>query len=157
MTQQEMMQKFLPIIERDGKKYKKFAKVTARPAKHGEIVVTITSDGKETINKAKEGDFVVRNKTKEKYILPKKTLNNRYDHLGHAYGQWESYEAKGEILAIKYKTDEMQEIPRFKASWGEMMTLKDGDMLCTPLPAKDEIYRIAAKEFKETYKLTPCS
>ena len=33
------------------------------------------------------------------------------------------------------------------------MPIKDGDIIATPLPKKDEVYRIAKKEFEETYKL----
>jgi len=32
------------------------------------------------------------------------------------------------------------------------MIVKNGDMLVTPLPQKNEVYRIAKKEFLDTYK-----
>ncbi|MCK5476675.1 MAG: hypothetical protein KAI55_02035 [Candidatus Aenigmarchaeota archaeon] len=40
----------------------------------------------------------------------------------------------------------------FEASWGENMVAKIGDMIVTP-PNKDEVYRIAIKEFEETYRM----
>jgi hypothetical protein len=43
------------------------------------------------------------------------------------------------------------EILEFVAPWGESMIVKPGDYLVTP-PEKNEIYRIAQKEFEETYK-----
>jgi hypothetical protein len=141
---------FLPEILAKGQKYKKFVKVNARPAKEGEVVHTYTADGKETSNTAKAGDFVVRNATgaKEEYIISKDKLNKRYKELGLLTGEWKRYQALGECMALRYDGPNMQ----FKASWDEGMVLKTGDMIVTPLPAKDEVYRIAAKEFKETYK-----
>ena len=60
---------------------------------------------------------------------------------------WEIYQAIGECRGIVYEGEEI----KFKASWDEDMVLKKGDMIVTT-PDKNEVYRIALKEFKETYR-----
>jgi len=153
MTQQEAIAYFLPLIESNGKIYEKFTEIDARPAIAGEVIVTITGDGKETTNTAKEGDVVVRNLTtaRELYILSGSKLAARYKPVAgsnNAEG-WKRYKATGECQGLQYNGSNIV----FEASWGENMVLKTGDMICTPLPNKAEIYRIAAKEFTETYRL----
>ena len=54
ISQQDMMNEWLPKIEKDGLIYSKTTKVKARPAIKNEKIITITSDGKETENIAKE-------------------------------------------------------------------------------------------------------
>lgn len=48
ITQQEMLAHFLPILENNGKRYKKKSMIRAKKAKPGQLVVTKTSDGDET-------------------------------------------------------------------------------------------------------------
>ncbi len=160
---------YLPLIETKGNTYEKFAMVEVRPAKLGERIVTITADGKETENTAKEGDVVVRNGTgaRELYLLSKEKLEKRYTRVGHSKSTtweantwsstpppdakaeiWELYTATGTCMAVVYDGPELS----FIASWDEPMILRPGDMLCTPLPDKGEVYRIALKEFGETYR-----
>ena len=38
------------------------------------------------------------------------------------------------------------------APWRSEQLAREGDMLVSPLPGLDEVYRIARKEFEETYK-----
>jgi len=158
MTQKEAMEYFLPMIEKNGSVYRKIGKVYARPAVKGEKIDTYTSDGKETTNTAKEGDIVVKNQTgsREKYILSKDKFEARYKLIGEASEKgWKVYEPTGKILAINFDSESLNKPNEmdFEASWGEKMKLKDGDMVATPLPKKDEIYRIASKEFSETYDI----
>ena len=150
MTQKEMLTKFLPQLK-NAQTYTKFAEVLVRPAKPGETITTNTSDGKETVNTAKENDFVVKNatQTQEEYIINKEKLYSRYTKIEDKNPPWSKWKAKGKIKAIQYNGPNMQ----FIASWNENMTLKTGDILATPLPNMNEIYRIAKKEFEETYKL----
>ncbi len=150
MNQKEMLEKYLPVIKSEGKDYSKKVVVLARPAVVGEKIDTNTSDGKETTNTAKEGNFIVRNPTGEEYILKSDSFEKRYTHLpdGPKEGKWESYKAKGKCRAIVWNEEQIT----FIASWSEEMVLKKGDMLATPLPEMGEVYRIAAKEFKETYE-----
>lgn len=154
MTQKEAIEAFLPRIEADGVVYEKFTQVDARPATPGEVIVTHTSDGKETQNTAVAGDYVIRNHTeaREEYIIPTAKFQVRYERLGAAGDGWDLYKAKGRCQGIAYAGPDTE----FVASWGESMRLRNGDMICTPLPQKGEVYRIALKEFGETYRpLTP--
>lgn len=149
MNQKEMLEKYLPEIKSKGKDYSKKVVVLARRAKTGEKIDTNTSDGKETTNTAKEGDFVVKNPTGEEYIIKKETFAKRYDKCkGDSNGEWESYKAKGKCRAIVWEHEQMS----FVASWGEEMVIKKGDMLATTIPEMSEVYRIAAKEFNATYE-----
>jgi hypothetical protein len=143
MSQEEARAKFMPIIINKGKTYSKFAKVKARPAQPNETIDTITSDGKETTNTANQGDYVVTNPGGEEYIISKDKLDKRYIDLGNGI-----YQAKGSAVAVEYSGPEIQ----FMASWGELMALKPGDMIVSPLPDLNEVYRIARKEFYETYE-----
>lgn len=151
-NQQEMMREYLPLLDENGWIYDKFTEVEARIAVPGEKVITETSDGKETENIAKPGDFVVRNLTKarEQYILSSEKLAVRYLRIENKETKlpWRRYKAIGSIRAMQYRGESV----KFIAAWGEEMQLHDGDMLCMPLPKKDEIYRVAAKEFSETYR-----
>jgi hypothetical protein len=139
--------------------------VRARPATPGELVETYTSDGKETQKRAEEDDVVVWNTTEagEKYIISGKKFRARYTLIGPAEGSpgWSWYKAIGRVKAIRFRYEMLDGMPvdlgkikvfSFEASWGEQMVLKDGDMIATPLPQMNEIYRIAAKEFAETYE-----
>lgn len=146
MSQEEAIEKFMPMIESEGDVFEKFTKIEARPAKPGELVETITSDGKETQNTAKEGDFIVKNigGSGEEYILSGDKLAKRYKQISDNV-----YQAIGECMGIVYDGPEIQ----FMASWEEPMILKPGDMIVTPLPNKGEVYRIARKEFESTYRL----
>jgi hypothetical protein len=145
MSQQEAIAKFMPEIEANGTDFEKFTKISARPAMPGEVIETITADGKETMNTANEGDFVVSNLggSGEEYILSGDKLAKRYKEIGNGV-----YQATGECRGVVYSGPETS----FEASWGQAMVLKPGDMIVTPLPQKGEVYRIARQEFESTYK-----
>ena len=140
------------------KLYRKFQKVDARPAKEGEVIVTIlkTPEGNEveTKNVAKEGDMVVRARTesREEYIISGKKFGQRYqgpDKNSSTDGYY-VYNPIGTAYAFKYYGGSF----KFDAPWGEEMICHDGDMICSPtLEKTDDIYRIAKKEFIETYTL----
>lgn len=151
MTQKEAIEAFMPRIESEGAVYEKVTQVDARRAIPGEVIVTHTSDGKETENTARDGDYVIRNHTeaREEYIIPTAKFEVRYERLGAASEPgWDLYKAKGRCQGIAYSGPDTE----FVASWGESMRLRNGDMICTPLPQKSEVYRIALKEFGETYR-----
>jgi hypothetical protein len=145
MSQEEAIAKFMPEIESNGTDFEKFTKIKARPAQPGEVIETVTADGKETMNTAKEGDFVVSNLggSGEEYILGGDKLAKRYREIGNGI-----YQATGECRGVTYNGPETA----FEASWGQPMVLKPGDMIVTPLPQKGEVYRIARQEFESTYK-----
>ena len=145
MSQEEAIAKFMPEIESNGTDFEKFTKIKARPAQPGEVIETITADGKETMNTANEGDFVVSNLggSGEEYILSGDKLAKRYKEVGDGI-----YQATGECRGVTYSGPETS----FQASWGQPMVLKPGDMIVTPLPQKGEVYRIARQEFESTYR-----
>lgn len=164
LTQAEMMKEFAPALVYGGKRYAKKTVVRARLAVEGEVIVTITGDGKETQNTAKAGDYVVENQTvvKEQYIVIGTIFKKRYELIHSekiaSTAFFLPYKAVGKCVGIIYNgrvnTENLSTDPvemKFMASWNEEMVLKPGDMLVAPLPATNEIYRIAAKEFEETY------
>lgn len=151
MTQKEAYDLFFPCIESQGKIYHKTSLVYARKAKSGEFIETWTADGLETTNYAKEGDFVLKNlntQSQEEYIVTEEMCIQRYDML---YQTEDGYilKPKGKVKATVYQGSDME----FVASWGRNMVLKTGDMIVSPCPKFDEVYRIARKEFDETYKI----
>lgn len=149
LTQSDMKEMYLDKIKA-GTRYKKFSTVFAKVAKGGEKIDTITKDGLETTNTAKEGDFIVQNNTqaKEQYILSKEKMKDRYSETDKLVDGMTVYKANGEVMGIVYKGDDI----KFMADWNEEMQLKKDDMLVSPLPKLNEVYRIAIKEFNETYE-----
>jgi hypothetical protein len=145
MSQEEAIAKFMPEIESNGTDFEKFTQIKARIARPGEMIETITADGKETLNQAQQGDFVVSNLggSGEEYILSGDKLAKRYKEVGDGI-----YQATGECRGVTYNGPETS----FEASWGQPMVLKPGDMIVTPLPQMGEVYRIARQEFESTYK-----
>lgn len=155
LTQEQAAEKFLPTINGYGQIYRKKTEVLARPATDGETIDTITSDGKETSNKAMKGDYIVTNMTtaKEQYILSSEKLSKRYKLIEKYPDGTERYKAIGSCKGIQFKGAKFN-LPseiQFMASWKEPMVLKDGDMIVTT--DGKEVYRIAKKEFTETYGL----
>lgn len=68
---------------------------------------------------------------------------------------WGCYQPKGEILGIVVEVNHLDSfnvssVMEFQAPWRDTMIVRPGDMLVVPAE-KDEIYRIAKKEFGETY------
>lgn len=130
--------------------YRKQGAVRARPATSGEqITTTLASGATETVNTAKDGDWVMTNPSGEQYIISKEKFFKRYEESGTpgVYG------AKGHCRAILNPFGEPVEI---MASWGEPQT-GDADCLFADTCDADggnmggEPYIIEAKAFAETY------
>ena len=158
-TQTEMKQLIFPLLQRRGKTYLKFKKVLARRAKLNEKISTWTSDGKETSNRAKSGDYIIRNQTDagEEYIIPSHKFQSRYIFVKRAAGGFSEYHPTGKIQAVEVNQRLLRKIKvksrfYFIAPWGSKMVVKEKDFLACPIGG-NEIYRIARKEFFETYKL----
>lgn len=150
MTQQDAYNYYFPVIRDNGQEYLKCCLVYAYPAALNEYIETWTIDGLETTNYAKLGDFVVQNlntQAQEKYIVPKDVFFKRYSFF-YFYSDGAIYKSEGKVLACKY----LGEDTKFVAKWGRLMSLKCGDHICAPSPYYDEVYRIAAQEFYETYE-----
>lgn len=139
--------------------YKKFKSVFARKSKPGERIETITADGLETVNTANHGDFIVQNQTfaKESYIISSKKFEQRYELIKAIPGQLDEYAPVGRIRGIQITREILnllncKEIFYIRAPWDAPMVVKLNDYLVCP-PDYSEIYRIAEKEFWETYQI----
>lgn len=159
VPQSVLMQRILPLIEDKGERYRKCRQVHARPAKPGETVVTVTSAGRETRSRAGENAWVVKNLTgaRECYVVSQENFLRRYFFAGEVDGRWKRYQAMGEVLALAISPALCALLgvgKRFSimAPWGSEEVAEQGDMLVTPLPERGEVYRVARREFRETYR-----
>jgi hypothetical protein len=148
LSQQEMLDAYGPWVA-GGSIYQKQGVIEARPAVEGEVIVTVTGDGKETQNTANAGDYVVTNQTtaREQYIVPGETFAKKYEAIDNRPG-W--YYPKGRITVQEWPYDEQT----FIAAWGQEMVIKKGDYLVRPVGG-NEVYRIARAEFHQTYVPLP--
>jgi hypothetical protein len=158
ITQKDMLNHFLPLMESQGKRYKKKSLIRAKKAEPGMVVVTRTSDGIETKNTAEEGDWLVENQTsaKESYLIKADTFEKKYTLMDSLGNGWGCYRPKGEIFAMKVSGSDLENFGsngpmEFQAPWKESIVVKPGDYLVISLE-KSEIYRVAKKEFLETYE-----
>ena len=159
IKQESILSLTLPMLKMKGRRYRKFKKISARMAQEGEKIATITSDGIETINQAKKGDYIVKNKTEagEMYIVPKKKFEERYELIEKKENGFSEYNSNGRILAIEMNRENLEFLKqpnefKFIAPWGASMVVKENDYLAVPLDYSEK-YRIARKEFFETYQL----
>ncbi|MGI9525493.1 MAG: hypothetical protein ACR2MS_00120 [Weeksellaceae bacterium] len=159
LTQEMLMDKMIPILQSKGEVYRKYKKVLARKAVAGEKIITITSDGVETVNVAEEGDYVVKNQTdaEEMYIMSAEKFEKRYEWLSQVDDEYSLYKPIGKVVAKEIDNTLIKQLGhgdefKFIAPWGEEMVAKKGDYLVSPL-SYEEVYRIAKKEFFETYEL----
>lgn len=157
ISQKDFYREVAPMFDR-ADTYEKFKKIVARKAVPGEVIITVTSDGKETQNTAIEGDYVVQNQTeaKEQYIVSAESFNKKYVLFLEVDSGMNTYNPIGKIQAIELTSEKLDYLSlpdefKFIAAWGEGMVAKKGDFLCRPIDG-NEVYRIARKEFFETYK-----
>ncbi len=159
ISQQGLMARVLPMLRSEGKVYEKTRTIYARLAKEGEHIDTITSDGFETTNTAKKGDFIVKNKTEaeECYILSSESFNKTYEYLRAYDENYNEYIPNKKIIGLEINSsffaEENEKELYFVAPWGAKMVVKENDFLVCPTDYS-EIYRIARKEFFETYQLS---
>jgi hypothetical protein len=158
VSQAYLISHFIPYLMQHGTLYAKFKTVKARPAYAGEIIVTNTADGFETINKASDGDMVVQNETSsgEVYIVSKNKFNDRYISGDILQDGWRRYHPVGRVIAMHVDAEILALLGShtaisIDAPWGETMPVRQGDYLVTP-PGDPQVYRIAAQEFAETYR-----
>jgi hypothetical protein len=151
------------VAEREGRVgvARKTKTVDVRPAKPGEIVVTvIKGEGKETQSPpAKPGDFVVRNRCPEtgdeEVLIQSAKFAARYEGpIGPADRDgWRAYRPRG--VQMRYFIVR-QEDGRFTftAPWGESMVARPKDAIVRSLTDPQDMYRIAAAAFQCTYEVT---
>ena len=149
ITQEQLKKQLTPSL-RDSAVFEKFKPILAREGKIGETIKTFTKDGLETTNRVTVPSYIVKNTTdaKEEYIVTKDRFEKRYVFLKNESKTWSFFKPVGEIKVVKIKNDNEFFII---APWGEKMIVKKDDFLVSPLDYS-EIYRIANKEFFETYK-----
>jgi len=157
-TQEELLEIIRPVLQREGIVFQKKKNVFARPAQPGETIQTVTEDGLETENRAQEGDFIVRNQTiaGEAYIVPGDKFAQKYTPLAATDGLWTEYRPVGRIVAVELTSERLEALGlpqefEFIAPWGSAMVAKAGDFLGGPM-GLTEVYRLARREFFETYQ-----
>jgi hypothetical protein len=158
-TQQEMLAHFIPIFEKSGKRYRKKSLIKARKAVPGAVVFTKTSDGVETKNVALAGDMLVQNQTssEEQYLVKAETFESKYEMIDSLGNGWACYKPKGIMIGYELSEEDLKtfgvsERIEFQTPWKDTMFVRKGDFLVTPAE-HNEIYRVARKEFLETYQL----
>lgn len=92
------------------------------------------------------------------YIVSKSTFDKRYTELEPVDEKWTLYAPTGEVMAIEITRELTRQLNvgeefYIMASWGSEQLAREGDMFVSTIPDLKEIYRIARKEFEETYRL----
>ena len=160
ISQEDMKAIFLPLLREQGQIFMKKQKVWAKPANEGEIIITMTADGMETSNVAKQGDMLVKNQTdaEEIYVVSAKSFEERYAKMEDPIfdnEDFEEFKPIGKIYALNLDSQLLTKLklPKsfyFEAPWEGNMICKENDYLASP-PDFSQVYRIARKEFFETY------
>ena len=126
----------------------KFQRINARPAKPGEQIQTIASDGvAETTNVAKEGDWIVNNVSnpENQWIIDGATFQKKYVPVE---GEEGVYAPKGGPM----NAAQISEPISFKAPWGEQMNIGKGGYILQDPNNVDDMYGISGEDFDNTYK-----
>jgi hypothetical protein len=134
--------------------------VDAKPARPGEVVVTlIEGEGEETQSPpAREGDMVVRNRCpatgNEQILVEAAKFSQRYEGpTGPADASgWQPYRPRG--VPMRYLiVREADGAFTFTAPWGEPMVARPGDAIVRNPQDPADTYRIAAAAFACTYEI----
>ena len=143
---------------------KKTKPVDARPAKPGEVVVTvIAGEGKETQSRpARPGDWVVRNRCQatgnEEYLVDGAKFAGRYQRTGAPPGPdgWQEHRPVGKAMRFMVLTPAHGEFA-FTAPWGERMVAKPGHAIVQDPENPGDTYRVAAASFGFTCEIVKSS
>ncbi len=160
IPQEKLKAVIMPRISEDGAHYKKCQQVHARPAKVGEVVISVTEAGEETSNYAKADQIVIRALTKagEQYLINCSKFEARYDEVEPVDDMWTLYSPRGEVRALEVThavTSLLDVSEEFLiiAPWKSEQQVYEGDYFAAPWPDLDEVYRIARSEFDQTYRI----
>jgi len=134
--------------------------VDARPAKNGEVVITvIAGEGEETRSKPAEvGDFVVRNRCQEtgneQYLVKAAKFAERYEGpLSEPDAEgWEAFRPRGRTMRYFIVGGEEGTF-HFTAPWGEQMIARPGDAIVQDANDSSDTYRVAAVSFECSYEI----
>ncbi len=133
--------------------------IDARPAKDGEVIVTvIKGEGKETQSRpARAGDYVVRNRCpetgNEEYLVSADTFADRYRKTGAPATSdgWQEFRPVGK--EVRFLILNTEEAPfSFVAPWGELMVARPGDAIVQDPKDEKDVYRVARASFDCTYE-----
>jgi hypothetical protein len=150
------------LAEGHGGIARKSRAVLVRPARIGEVIVTvIAGEGKETqSHPAAAGDWVVRNRIAgtggEEYLVDADEFEERYrlvDQPPDAEG-WRTALPRGQPVRYWVVSPEFGEFT-FEAPWGETMVARTGDAIVQDYDDPRNTWRVAAGTFAETYELMP--
>lgn len=138
----------------------KIKTVDVRPAKPGEVIVTIIKgEGQETQSPpGKPGDMVVRNRCpetgNEEILVSATSFSRRYDGpIGAADANgWSPYRPRGVEMRFVV-VDERDGEFAFIAPWGERMVARPGDAIVQDPSNPKDTYRIAKAAFACTYEV----
>jgi len=134
--------------------------VDVRPAKQGEVIVTIIAgEGKETQSPpAGAGDMVVRNRCpetgNEQILVAAATFADRYEGpiAGADADGWSPYKPRG--AQMRYMVVPQADGPfTFIAPWGQTMVARPGDSIVQDVSNPKDTYRIARAAFACTYEV----
>jgi hypothetical protein len=134
--------------------------VDARPAKTGEVVITvIAGEGEETRSKpAEAGDFVVRNRCQEtgneQYLVKAAKFADRYEGpLSEPDAEgWRAFRPRGRTMRY-FIVGGNEGTFHFTAPWGETMIAKPGDAIVQDIDDPSDTYRVAAISFECSYEI----
>jgi hypothetical protein len=151
----EQFQEIAKNLETPPVRARKIGFVAARKATKREVVVT-RSDGKETTNAARPGDFVATNLSPQRtplrdrdgnldhYVIEAERFADLYEAAGGDTPQGLIYRAKGVVSAIA--------LPGgfdIAAPWGERQNAASGYLLCNG----SEVYGASRSAFEATYEV----
>ncbi len=144
---------------------RKASPVDARPARPGEIVVTvIRGEGVETRSQpAREGDWVVRSRCaetgNEEYLVGAASFARKYSagSVAGSTGPWREFRPDGGRVRFARVRPEDGSFS-FVAPWGEPMVAHPGDVIVQNPSEEKDVYRIAKAAFDCTYEVVeePC-
>jgi hypothetical protein len=134
--------------------------VDVRPAKPGEVIVTIIKgEGKETQSPpAKLGDMVVRNRCpetgNEELLVTSESFSERYEGpISSGAGDgWLPYRPLGIQMRFVVVAEQDGEFA-FVAPWGERMVARPGDSIVQDPNNTKDTYRVAKAAFVCTYEV----
>jgi hypothetical protein len=142
------------------KSARKTRSVDARPAKVGEVIVTvIKGEGEETKSRpAMAGDYVVRNRCpetgNEEYLVSADKFAGLYQKTATPMDSegWQEFKPTGK--EVRFVILQADEAPfSFVAPWGEPMVARPGDAMVQDPKDEKDVYRVARASFECTYEV----
>lgn len=149
-TQEEIKNKFEKLVL-SSPIYEKHVTIKAFMANVPTRVMTKVERGDETVNIAEPGDFIVINPDGERYVVKADMFEKKHEPIdNYPPTVVQRYKSKGKIHAFDYEGPEFE----YEAPWGSKAKCWDGGKIVTPYPTSEkvELYCIAPKEFKNTYR-----